>query len=349
MNFKISGFDNSRLYATTAIEDELEFFVQGRSRLMARLLETLKRANEVDAGVLLVGSAGTGKKMVARGLHEQSPRRHNKFVAVNCSSISEEILERDLFGHETFALGSELSAGKLASAQGGTIYLDKIDGLPLRLQDRLLDILQQGNIKRPGSYEPRPIDIRIIAATKEDLKIACARGGVREDLFYRLSVIQIVLPPLKDRLEDIPLLFQHFALKICAKYHRPAPLMTRELFQELLLRDWLGNVRQLKNVAERFALGFGLDLDHPVNQEESTLPVKQDFKSKKTLVEKMNAFEKNLIAQELARTNGNVKTTYLALGLPRKTFYDKMHKHGLKRKDFLPPRNISDNDSTLPG
>lgn len=341
--------ENRKLQLETGAKEQPELFIQGRSGRMECLSETIRKAGEVDAEVVLVGETGTGKKMIARSLHEQSPRRHNNFVAINCSSIPEDILERDLFGHEpgAFQGAPHLRAGKLECADGGTVYLDKIDCLSMRLQDRLLQILQEGTIEKPGSIEPKPIDIRVIASTKGDLKNACLEGRFREGLFYRLNVIQIVLPPLREHLEDIPLLFQHFVLQACTKYQRPAPLMTDKILSQLLSRDWPGNVRELKNVAERFGLGFGIDLQNPINHEESIRPDKQNFKHKKTLVEKMDAFEKNLIAQELARTNGNVKTTYLTLGLPRKTFYDKMNKHGLKRKDFLAPGNSPNNISVL--
>jgi len=326
-----------RLQSEKGENAESEPFVQGRSKCMERLSETLRRAREVDTAVMLFGDAGTGKKMLARELHEKSPRGHKNFIAVNCSSIPEEVLKRDLFGYgpETFRGGPCLRSGKLASAQGGTIYLDKIDGLPLSLQDRLLDVLQAGNIRRPSWDGPKPLDVRVIASTKEKLKNTCAEGRFREELFCRLNVIQMVLPALHERLEDIPVLFQHFALTICSKYYLSPPPMTRELFQELLTADWPGNVRELKNVAERFALGFGLGLKHPMDHEKWMSRVKQNLGRKKTLAEKVNVFEKNLIAQELARTNGSVKETYLTLGVPRKTFYDKMNKHGLKRKDFL--------------
>lgn len=332
---------NRRLQSAGGATEQSETLVQGQSRRMALLSETIQKAKEVDAAVVLVGEAGTGKKMVARGLHDESPRRHNNFITVNCSSIQEDLLERELFGHETGAIHGEPypGAGKLQCAEGGTLYLDKIDCLPMRLQDRLLHVLQEGNVERPGSDEPKPRDIRVISSTKEDLKNACEEGRFREGLFYRLNVIQIVLPSLREHLEDIPLLFQHFVREVCAKYQRPVPLPTPEILHQLLNRDWTGNVRELKNVAERFALGFGMDLHDPAEQ---------NYKHKKTLVEKLDAFEKNLIVQELARTNGSVKSTYLTLGLPRKTFYDKMNKHGLKRKDFLAPEKLRNNISALP-
>jgi two-component system C4-dicarboxylate transport response regulator DctD len=330
---------NKRLHPETKAKDLSPYFVQGRSRCMERLSETMLNAGKSDTEVLLVGEAGTGKKMIARDLHDRSPRRHNNFVAIDCSSLPKKKLEKDLFGQGpgVFTGASHLRTGRLESADAGTVFLNKIDSLPLRLQDKLLYVLQEGNIKRPGSDALRSIDIRVIASTKEDLKNACGKGRFLESLYCRLNGIQIVLPSLKEHLEDIPLLFQHFIRRACAKYQSPTPLMTREIYQKLSSRKWPGNGLELKNVAERFALGIGLDLLDPINQEESVDPDRQIFDYQMTLVEKMNAFEKKLIAEELARTNGNVKTTYKALGLPRKTFYDKMNKHGLKRKDFLEP------------
>jgi two-component system C4-dicarboxylate transport response regulator DctD len=339
--------ENRKLQEETTANDGDEVFVPGRSGRMACLSESIRKASSVDTAVLLFGEAGTGKKMIARRLHDNSPGRHRKFVAVNCSFIAEDVLEKELFGSETFTGGVRVSTGKLASARGGTLYLDKIDCLPLSLQDRLLDILQEEKIAKNFYSEPASIDLRVIASTKEDLKNACAEGKFREDLYYRLNVIQIDLPRLQHRLEDLPELFQHFARLAGKMYHRPVPQMPRELLQKLLAKDWPGNVRQLKHTAERFALGFGLDLHDPMTPEESVAPVEQNFAGKKKLAEKVSAFEKNLIAQELKRTNGSVKKTYTALGVPRKTFYDKMHKYGLKRKDFQPPQKLSANDTAL--
>ncbi len=341
--------ENRRRQSEIGTKEKPESFVAGRSRIMKRLNKIMRRAGKVDAEVLLVGERGTGKNLIARCLHEQSPRRHKNFIAVNCSSISEEALEIDLFGNEpgAFPRARHPQMGKFEYAEGGTIYLDKIDCLPVRLQDRLLHVLQEGTIARLGSHEPASIDIRVIASTKEDLKKACEGGWFREDLFYRLNVIEIALPPLKEHREDIPVLFQHFVLLACAAYQRPTPFITSEIFQELLARDWPGNVRELKNAAERFALGFDPDQICPDDREELISPNEQVNGHKKNLVEKMNAFEKSLIAQELTRTKGNVKETYLTLGLPRKTFYDKLNKHGLKRKDFLKPSKPSKTRSAL--
>ncbi len=334
----------------TRAKKQSEVFIQGGSRCMGLLSETIRKAGEVDAGVVLMGEMGTGKKMIAQSLHEHSRRKHKNFISVNCSSIPEDVLEKDLFGQEpgTFVGTPGQQAGKLECADGGTVYLEKIDSLSIRLQDRLLHVLQEGAIERLGSNEPRPLDIRVIASTKKNLKNACDEGKFREALFYRINIIQIAIPPLRDHAEDVSKLFQHFAQVACKKYHLPTPLITPEIWPHLMTRDWPGNIRELKNVAERFALGFGIDLPDPVNQEESIHQDKLTAPGQKTLVEKIDAFEKNLIVQELARTHGSVKTTYTTLGLPRKTFYDKMNKHGLKRKDFLASEEFPENLFTLP-
>jgi len=192
--------ENRRRQSEIGTREKPESFVAGRSRIMKRLNKIMRRAGKVDAEVLLVGERGTGKKLIARCLHEKSLRRHKNFIAVNCSSISEEALEIDLFGNEpgAFPGARHPQIGKFEYAEGGTIYLDKIDCLPVRLQDRLLHVLQEGTIARLGSHEPASIDIRVIASTKEDLKKACEGGWFREDLFYRLNVIEIALPPLKS-------------------------------------------------------------------------------------------------------------------------------------------------------
>lgn len=215
------------------------------------------------------------------------------------------------------------------------MYLDEIDSMPLHLQGKLLRVLQERTVERLGSNHHTPVDIRVIASTKLDLKKASEDGKFREDLYYRLNVIRIPLPPLRDHREDIPLLFQYFVHQACAKFQRPTPLITSEILQDLLRWDWPGNVRELKNAAERFTLGYDLDPGDRNRTVGMTRVSEKTNGPRRTLVEQINAFEKTLIVQELARTSGDVKATYLTLGLPRKTLYDKMKKYALKRKDFL--------------
>lgn len=331
--------ENRGLRSEIALREKSGSFIIGQSSVMGRLCETIAGVAEVDADVLLAGETGTGKELVARCLHEQSGRRYGKFVAINCCAIPEEILESELFGHEpgAFTGANRRRIGKFEYAEGGTIYLDEIDSMPLHLQGKLLRVLQERTVERLGSNQHTPIDIRVIASTKMDLKKASDLGKFREDLYYRLNVIRIPLPPLREHREDIPLLFQYFVLQACTKFERSVPLINSEVLQDILKRDWPGNVRELKNAAERFALGYGLDSVFPEAACGFIISQGKTSNGKRTLVEQMNAFEKTLIVQELARTSGDVKATYLTLGLPRKTLYDKMKKYSLKRKDFLEP------------
>lgn len=329
--------ENRGLRSEIAIREKSGSFIVGKSSAMECLCDTIQRIAEVDADVLLVGETGTGKELVARCLHEQSTRRENNYVAINCCAIPQEILESELFGHEpgAFTGANRRRIGKFEYAEGGTLYLDEIDSMPLHLQGKLLRVLQERTVERLGSNYHTPVDIRIIASTKLDLKKASEEGKFREDLYYRLNVIRIPLPPLRDHREDIPLLFQYFVHQACAKFQRPTPLITSEILQDILRQDWPGNVRELKNAAERFTLGYDQDsVDRECQGGMSGVKEKTNG-HKQTLVEQMNTFEKTLIVQELARTSGDVKATYMTLGLPRKTLYDKMKKYALKRKDFL--------------
>jgi two-component system, NtrC family, C4-dicarboxylate transport response regulator DctD len=331
--------ENRGLRSEIAIREKSGSFIIGKSSAMERLCETIRGVAEVDADVLLVGETGTGKELVARCLHEQSARRKNNYVAINCCAIPEEILESELFGHEpgAFTGANRRRIGKFEYAEGGTMCLDEIDSMPLHLQGKLLRVLQERTVERLGSNKQTPIDIRVIASTKIDLKKASEEGKFREDLYYRLNVIRIPLPSLRDHRDDIPLLFQYFVHQACVKFQRPTPLITSEILQDILRQDWPGNVRELKNAAERFTLGYDQDsVDRDSLSGVSGVKEKTNG-HKKTLVEQLNTFEKTLIVQELARTSGDVKATYLTLGLPRKTFYDKMKKYALKRKDFLEP------------
>ena len=311
-----------------------DFFV-GKSEATQRLLETLRSVAEVDADVLLIGETGTGKELGAKCLHELSPRRNAHFVPINCCAIPEDILESELFGHEpgAFTGAQRRRIGKFEHAQGGTVYLDEIDSMPLHLQGKLLRVLQERVIERLGSNRSIPVDIRVIASTKADLKEACAAGQFREDLFYRLNVISISLPPLRDHRDDIPMLFQYFVRQACSRYSRTAPAITSPVLSALMQKRWPGNVRELKNAAERFVLGYALDSVQ--GEDVACEPLAVDANQAEPLSEQIHAFEKSLIVQELSRTRGDVKATYTSLGLPRKTFYDKMKKYALKRRDFV--------------
>lgn len=302
----------------------------GNTRSMHRLRGLIAQIADTDADVLILGETGTGKELVARSLHEQSSRSARNFVAVNCGALPESMIESELFGHEAgaFTGAQKRRIGKFEHANGGTLLLDEIENMPLPLQTRLLRALQERSVERLGSNELIPLDLRVVAATKIDLKEASAEGRFREDLYYRLNVVTLEIPPLRDRSEDIPLLFQHFVQLAAIRYRReatpPGPLQV----QRLLGHDWPGNVRELRNCAERFLLlgdcapQQGSDADSDRSGGGATLP------------EQVERFERALIDQALTRHNGSIKEALVTLGLPRKTLYDKMRKHGLDRQDY---------------
>lgn len=307
----------------------------GKSRSMEKLRQTVQTIADCDVDVLLIGETGTGKDLVARSLHEQSKRSGNPFVSINCGAIPETIIESELFGHEAgaFTGASKRRIGKFEHAQGGTVFLDEIESMPLHLQVKLLHVLQDRYILRVGSNDPVNVDVRVIAATKEDLKKAYEQNRFRKDLYYRLNVVQIELPPLRDRKEDIPILFQHFVLEACARYKIQPPNPSQEVIARLLARPWEGNVRELRNEAEKFVLGLNLDLEDTLTSLGSP-ESSSEGGGGITFKEQVSAFEKRLIEEELKRQKGDLKKTQEALQIPKQTLYDKIKVFGLNRKDY---------------
>ncbi len=302
----------------------------GNTPRMHRLRSLIAQVADTDADVLILGETGTGKELVARSLHEHSGRREQNFVAVNCGALPESMIESELFGHEAgaFTGAQKRRIGKFEHANGGTLFLDEIENMPLPLQTRLLRALQERSIERLGSNQLIPLDLRVVAATKIDLKEASAAGSFREDLYYRLNVVTLEIPPLRERRDDIPLLFQHFVQCAASRYRREPTPPTPAQVQRLAGHDWPGNVRELRNCAERFLL-LG---DCSPQQMEETGGSWND--AGRTLPEQVEAFECALIEQALVQHKGNIKEALETLGLPRKTLYDKMRKHGLDRQDY---------------
>jgi len=304
----------------------------GRTPVIQRLRATIAQVADTGADILVFGETGTGKELVARSLHEHSERRKQNFVAVNCGAVPENLIESELFGHEpgAFTGAQERRIGKFEHANGGTLFLDEIESMPMPVQIRLLRVLQERTVERLGSNELIPLDLRVVAATKTDLKEAAARGTFREDLYYRLNVVTLEIPPLRDRPEDIPLLFHHFLLVANARYTREAPPPSAEQIGILLAHPWPGNVRELRNTAERYVLlgeSCGYDL-------EQLLRGTGDGQSAITLPQQVECFEKSVIEQALANHNGSIKETMKALSVPRKTLYDKMQKYGLDKRNY---------------
>jgi len=318
--------------------EESKTLIIGKSPAIGRLRQVIRNVAASHADVLILGETGTGKDLVAKCLHQQSDRKEKPFVAINCGALPETIIESELFGHEagSFTGASQRRIGKFEFANGGTVFLDEIESMPLHLQVKLLRVLQEREIVRMGSNKTIPLDIRILAATKIDLRKASARNEFREDLYYRLNVVQISLPPLRERKEDIPFLFHHFVEQSCHRHNQVAPQITKEVIEDLLSRAWEGNIRELKNETEKFILGLDFDwsITNPVS--EVSFPSSLSGKKVGTYAQKMFDFEKELIKKELESNKGLIKNILETLQIPRQTLRDKMKKHGLRRKDFLP-------------
>lgn len=317
--------DNRSLRLALADRQLLSARLLGQSPGMLRLREQIGALAGTQADVLILGETGAGKEVVARALHDLSSRRGGPFVAINAGALAESVVESELFGHEAgaFTGASKRRIGKFEFANGGTLFLDEIESMSLDVQVKLLRMLQERVVERLGGNQMIPLDIRVIAATKEDLRQAADQGRFRADLYYRLNVAPLRIPPLRERSEDVLFLFQHFAEAAASRHGLPIREPRPEQRALLLRHPWPGNVRELQNTAERFALGLELGLDAPGEAAAGASA------SGSGLTEQVEAFERALIAAELARSHGSLRSVAEALGLPRKTLHDKLRKHGL--------------------
>ena len=294
----------------------------GRSPAMQALRELIANVADTSANVLIEGETGTGKELVARCLHDFSRRKSQQFVALNCGGLPENLFESEIFGHEAnaFTGAGKRRIGKIEHANGGSLFLDEIESMPLSLQIKLLRVLQEHSLERLGSNQSVSVDCRVIAATKADLDELGKAGQFRSDLYYRLNVVTLELPPLRERREDIPLLFEHFAQQAALRFDRSALELDRQSLAKLLAHDWPGNVRELRNVAERFALGLPL-----FKKGEQALE-----NAGPSFAEAVEAFEKNLLSSALERHQGNLSQASVALGMAKTTLFDKVKKYGLQ-------------------
>ncbi|WP_324708412.1 sigma-54-dependent transcriptional regulator [Pseudomonas fragi] len=318
--------DNRSLRLALSDRQLLSTRLVGVSPVMLRLREQIGALAATKADVLILGETGSGKEVVARALHDLSARRHGPFVAINAGALAESVVESELFGHEpgAFTGAQKRRIGKFEFANGGTLFLDEIESMSLDVQVKLLRLLQERVVERLGGNQLIPLDIRVIAATKEDLRQAADQGRFRADLYYRLNVAPLRIAPLRERGEDVLMLFDYFAGEASVR-HDLTPNVLQPVQRTLLLRHtWPGNVRELQNVAERFALGLELALD---NSAEG-LPAAGNEVSG-GLSEQVEHFEKSLIAAELERSHSSMRSLAEALGVPRKTLHDKLRKHGL--------------------
>lgn len=284
----------------------------GHSPQIELLRRQIDNIADTNASVLILGDTGTGKEMVARSLHQGSGRKGH-FVAVNCTALPESIFESEMFGAEpgAFTGVTKRRIGKIEHADGGTLFLDEIEGMPLNLQAKLLRVLQESVLERLGGNKLIEVDARVVAATKLDLQTAGEAGLFRSDLYFRLNVVTLQIPPLRERRADIPLLFLHFVEQAKAQYNRDTPPPGDELMQQLLKRDWPGNVRELRHYAEQYVLGV--------------LPPAGD--TRLTLPQQLAELEQQLILSAMNQADGNVALAAERLGIPRKTLYDKLAKY----------------------
>jgi two-component system NtrC family response regulator len=304
----------------------------GTSPRMQTVFESIRKVATTDAPVLILGESGTGKEMVAQAIHQRSARKDGPFVAINCSAIPETLLESELFGHEKGAFtGAHVQRkGRIESGNSGTLFLDEIGEIPLPLQVKLLRFLQEQRIERVGGRQEIQVDTRIIAATNADLKKGLADGSFREDLYYRLAVVQIVLPPLRDREDDILLLAQAFLQRFAAQNGKAGLAFGPEALRALRQHAWPGNVRELQNRVNRAV----------IMSEKKRLTV-QDLELAQTmgtprgtsLKEARDALDREMLQQALRKHSGKITAAAVELGISRPTFYELMEKLGIQKPE----------------
>lgn len=294
----------------------------GQSEAMQKVRRSIAALAPTDVDLMILGETGTGKEVVARAIHAQSGRK-GPFVALNCGALPETVFESEMFGHETgaFTGADRRRIGKVEFANGGTLFLDEIESMPLGLQVKLLRVLQERTIERLGSNISIPVDCRVVVATKTDLKQLSDQGRFRTDLYYRLNVVTIELPPLKQRVADIAPLIAHFLSQAASRFNREAPSWRPADLLRWQRHDWPGNVRELKSMAERLCLGI----------EDGLGPVEELSVS---LTAKMEAYERGIIRDALRTTKGVVVDAADLLQVPKKTLYDKLNRHGLEPEQF---------------
>ncbi|QRF60984.1 MULTISPECIES: sigma-54 dependent transcriptional regulator [Variovorax] len=300
--------------------ESIEAKLIGRSSAMHRLRRLVLDVANSDADVLILGETGTGKELVARCLHDCSRRKEGNFAAINCGGMPEALFESEMFGHEAgaFTGAAKRRIGKIEHARGGTLFLDEIETMPMSLQVKMLRSLQERQFERLGSNELRPMDSRVVAATKADLLAAAREGKFRDDLYYRLGVVVLNLPPLRERREDIPMLFTHFAMQAALRHERELPVVAPHHLDALMAHAWPGNVRELRNIADRFVLGLW----------EGNEATRGMTPGERSLDGQMAQFERYLIHEALEACNGSAAAAAERLGVPRKTLYDKMRRLG---------------------
>jgi DNA-binding NtrC family response regulator len=324
----------------------------GKNHKMQAIYELIKKVSHTGARVLITGETGVGKELVAKAIHFNSLRKNRPFVSINCGALAETLLETELFGHEKGAFTGAIrrKKGKFEYARGGTVFLDEVGDISTGMQVKLLRVLQEKQLERVGANQPIDVDVRIISATNQDIKDKINRGEFRIDLFYRLNVVHIHIPPLRERIEDIPLLVNHFLRQFNKTFDSNILKLTSGALGQLMQHAWPGNVRELENVLERaFVTTDGDTIDtimipHGIQQGEpsNTLPAADidiPFKVARSMVEKR--FEKSYIRAALERYDGNVSRAAKETGINPRTLWRKIKAHELERTKFVAPKKRS--------
>jgi two-component system, NtrC family, response regulator AtoC len=332
-------FENQ--YLRRQLKEKFSFGnIIGAGRAMSKIFELVETVAGLNSTVLIQGETGTGKELIAKAVHFNSPRKDHKLVSINCGAIPENLLESELFGHMkgAFTGAVQTRIGKFEQADGGTIFLDEIGNMPQTLQVKLLRVLQEREFERVGANNPIKVDVRIIAATSSDLDEMVKQGTFREDLFYRLNVIPVNLPPLRERREDIPLLVQKFVHRFCEVHKLEMKTVSPQVMRGLMAYDWPGNVRQLENIVERLVALTGArtaivpaDLPPEMQPRDGvsyvpSIEIPEEGINFDTIVSDM---ERDLILQSLRKTNGNKKLAAKLLNLKRTTLIEKIKRIGL--------------------
>jgi two-component system, NtrC family, nitrogen regulation response regulator NtrX len=313
------------------------------SPLMENLMTQIRRVAASETRVCILGETGTGKELVARTLHEHSARRAGPFVTLNCAAVPAELIESELFGHEkgAFTGAANRHNGKFEQAQGGTLFLDEIGDMPLTMQAKLLRVLEENEIERVGGEKPIRVDARVVVATHRRLEDLVKQGSFRQDLFHRIYVFPIVLPPLRDRLDDIPILAEHFAKQIAAQNGWKVRVFSPAAIEELKRYAWPGNVRELRNVIERLLL---LATGDEITAEDAFAALPQlsapsiagegGHAATGTLANRVEAYEREVLIAELKRHNHHMTNVARALGLERSHLYKKCQQLGIDVSDL---------------
>ncbi|MFQ5773104.1 MAG: sigma 54-interacting transcriptional regulator [Kiloniellaceae bacterium] len=327
------------------IENEYRFSnILGTAKSMSRVFELMSKVLDTDATVLLGGETGTGKELIARAIHYNSRRKNKEFVAQNCAALPETLLESELFGYKAGAFTGARSdkKGLIELAHGGTLFLDEIGDMPIGLQAKLLRVLQESEVRPLGALESRKVDVRVIAATHMDLQEKIRAGEFREDLYYRLCVFPIHLPPLRERKEDLPTLLQHFLEQCCARYGKSIGGFSPAALDGLMRYDYAGNIRELRNIVERAVLmaesGTSILPEHlpPEVAGQSAASARREpgapcAAGAAGLREAVGAFEAALIERKLDELDWNQTKAAVELGISRRTLIEKMHKYDIRR------------------